>query len=278
MKTYFLLILFCATLFGCRKEVSALNQEEPPVETGPTLISPRLNEMKTAMNGSVGGFVQTLPGDYLTSKKTYPLILAIHGINECGNGTTDLYKIEKKGIPGLIANNTFPTSFTCGKKSFEFIVIAPQFKTFPGTATLNYTLDYIINHYRVDTTRIYITGYSMGGGTVWEYAATYAKRVAAVVPVCGASSPTITKATAIAKSGVAVWAFHNDGDPKIACGNTINYIKYINAAKPIIEAKKTIFHASKHNAWNSAYNINYKENNMNVFEWMLQYQRNTTSK
>ena len=229
------------------------------------------------MNGSVGGYVAALPGDYLTSKKTYPLLLAVHGINECGNGTTDLYKIENKGIPGLITKNLFPQTFTCGKNSFNMLVVAPQFKSFPGAATLNYTLDYIIHHYRVDTTRIYLTGYSMGGGVAWEFAATYGKRIAAVVPVCGASTPSTTKAAAIAKTGVAVWAFHNNGDPKIACGNTINYVNYINAAHPLIAAKKTIFIADKHNAWNSAYNINYKENNMNVFEWMLQYKRNKTT-
>ncbi len=55
-------------------------------------------------------------------------------------------------------------------------------------------IDFAIKKYRIDTTRIYVSGLSMGGGVTWEYAAAYASRVAAIVPICGASTPNDTKA------------------------------------------------------------------------------------
>ncbi|MGZ5285646.1 MAG: PKD domain-containing protein, partial [Flavisolibacter sp.] len=38
-------------------------------------------------------------------------------------------------------------------------------------------------------------------------------------------------------------------------------------------AKKTIFVSTSHDAWSITYDPNYRENGMNVYEWMLQYER-----
>ena len=42
-------------------------------------------------------------------------------------------------------------------------------------------------------------------------------------------------------------------------------------------AKKTIFVSTSHDAWSKTYDLNYRENGLNAYEWMLQYQRNNNA-
>ena len=68
------------------------------------------------------------------------------------------------------------------------LVLWPTFTDVDGV------IEYAIKNYEVDKKRIYLTGLSMGGGAVWEYAGAdlkYAKKLAAIVPICGASYPWI---------------------------------------------------------------------------------------
>ena len=46
-------------------------------------------------------------------------------------------------------------------------------------------LDEIVEKYKVDKDRIYVTGLSMGGYGVWDAIQRYPRRFAAAVPVCG---------------------------------------------------------------------------------------------
>ena len=114
----------------------------------------------------------------------------------------------------------------------------------------------------------------MGGGVTWDYAGSkYANKIAAITPVCGASAPADAKAKTIADNDIPVWAFHNQYDNKVSVNNTKNWVSLINKYNPDPKAKMTIFQdADKgHDAWTKAYSLSYKENNMNIYEWMLQY-------
>jgi predicted peptidase len=219
-----------------------------------------------------GGFYEYLPQGYNSSTQSYPLIIFIHGIGELGDGSSSqLPKVTNNAIPKLIKLGQFPTSFSVNGQNFSFVILSPQFKAWPSAADVNSVINYAVQHYRVDPSRIYVTGLSMGGGATWEYAAAYANRVAAIVPVCGASYPTTTKAQAIAAGKVAVWGTHNDYDPTVPSSNTKNYVAYITQAGG--NAKKTIWPLSYHDAWGKTYDPNFKENNLNVYQWMLQYQK-----
>src|SRR5206468_3296234 len=166
-------------------------------------------------------------------------------------------------------------------KTFSFIVITPQFTYWPGGNDVQSVIDYCVSHYRVDQSRIYVTGLSMGGGVTWDYASmstAAASRVAAIVPVCGASDGNLTKGKIIASAGLPVWALHNMDDPTVSVQNTIDWFNGINApSAPIAnpQMRETLFPAvgRGHDAWDQAYDPNYRENGMNVYEWMLQYSR-----
>jgi len=242
---------------------------------------PPQTPITTDINYAIHGYYEWLPMDYSSqSTQKYPLLIFLHGIGEIGNGSQrSLPQVLVNGPPKLINQKTFPTSFNVGGQNFSFIVISPQLNSNARDYTvIDDLIDYLVKKYRVDPDRIYLTGLSMGGGIAWIYAGgkpANANRLAAFAEVCGNSVPYPASVKIIAKSNLPVKAFHNSGDPTVPVSNSIDWVNQLNAFVPPINppAQITIFNANSHDAWSKAYDPNYKENGMNVYEWMLQYQR-----
>jgi len=218
--------------------------------------------------GSSKGYYECLPTDYNTNTK-YPLILFTHGLGELGNGTTDLGKILNTGLPSLINQGKLPVIGTT-----KFIVISPQYINWPGPGQLREVLDYILANYSIDTTRIYLTGLSMGGGATWETAALYPDRFAAIIPCCGASVGNDEKYSTIAKSNLPAFATHNDADGVVGVYNTHGWVDGINKFNPTNKATKVIFMTGGHDCWTKTYDPTWLYNGMNIYQWMLQYTTN----
>ncbi|RYE13294.1 MAG: T9SS type A sorting domain-containing protein, partial [Sphingobacteriales bacterium] len=248
------------------------------------MLNSAWGQVQTARYISTGAhskaFYEYLPSGYPAAGVKYPLLIFIHGMGELGPGTsTSLPLVLRNGPPKLINNGTFPQSFSVAGQTFKFIVISPQFTEWPYGPDVESVITYAKNNYPVDINRIYLTGLSMGGGTVWNYAGgtlANASKLAAIVPVAGASDPYSPFAANMANADLPVWATHNSGDGTVPVANTNTYINMINTAPnpPSPTAKKTIFTANSHDAWTQTYNPNYRENGLNVYEWMLQYKRN----
>ncbi len=223
-------------------------------------------------------YYEYLPQGYSsTGSQKYPLMIFVHGSGEMGDGSpSQLQRVLKHGPPKLINQDVFPNSFTVNGQTFKFVIISPQFTDWPGDTEIDDVIDYAIQHYNVDTSRIYLTGLSMGGGAVWEYAGddiAQGKRIAAIVPIAGASWPAYFRCANIAAANIAVWATHNIGDPTVPSFYTIDYVNTIDTvpSPPNPLALKTIFQSNTHDAWTQTYDVNFKPNGVNVYEWMLQY-------
>lgn len=227
-----------------------------------------------SINGNSGGYYEYLPQGYGTNTwQSYPLIVFVHGIGELGNGTSDLPNLLNAwlALPRLIANGSFPASFNASGQSFSFIVLSPQFKAWPSGSDVNAVIDYAVKNYRVDQSRIYVTGMSMGGGAVWDFAGNFPAKAAAVVPIAGAASADVTRAQAIANAKLPVWATHNQGDPTVSVSNTTGWVSMINQYGG--NAISTIFPVSGHDAWTKTYDPGFTQNGVNIYQWMLQYQK-----
>lgn len=228
------------------------------------------------------GYYEALPADYATSGKNHPLIIFIHGVGElAGKGATTVgSKVTNNGIPRLIRDGKFPASFTSNGKSYSFIVVSPQFKEWPGSGDVFKLLVYLKTIYRIDLSRIYITGLSMGGGVTWgalsENVET-AKQVAASIVVCGAWDPAgVSQLPAnIALNNIPVWATHNDKDGTVPLAYSQGWVDGINKAVPANKypARLTVWASSSHDAWTKTYDPAYKdpETGLNAYEWLLQY-------
>src|SRR2546423_10321 len=117
-----------------------------------------------SVNTYIQGYYQCLPLDYNSNPtKKYPLLIFIHGIGELGNGSTDLPLVLRNGPPKLINQHLFPDSFVVGGKTFSFIVISPQLTAnYRNADVISSLIDYCVKKYRVDESRIYLTGLRMG--------------------------------------------------------------------------------------------------------------------
>ncbi|PSL43735.1 putative secreted protein (Por secretion system target) [Chitinophaga niastensis] len=231
-----------------------------------------------------GGYYEYIPPAYAASKDSFPLIVFIHGIGELGDGVTNLPAVLKNGIPARINDGTLPASFTVNNQTFSFIILSPQFKTSPSPLDILSLINYIKTQYRIDNNRIYITGLSMGGGSTEDFASAndaFAQIPAAVVAVSGNMNPVQfpNAPRVVAKNNVPAWFFHNNGDGTVPSQYSKDWVAMISAYQPAPTPlpKLTIFPVSGHNAWDKAYDPNYRENGMNVYEWMLQYKKGGTT-
>jgi len=232
--------------------------------------TPRYNNV----SGACGGYFEYLPQGYNSNTwQSYPVIIFIHGLYEGGNGTSDLGNILNcwTSLPRLIANGGFPNSFNVGGQNHSFIVLSPQFRWWPSANDVNDVIDFAIRTYRVDQSRIYVTGLSMGGGATWDFAGSYPTKAAAIVPICGAAGPDGGKAQAIASARLGVWATHNQDDWSVPTSNTTGWVSVLS--QDGADVQSTIFQASGHDAWSRTYDPGFTQNGLNVYQWMLQHKR-----
>src|SRR6478735_8307260 len=124
------------------------------------------------INANIGGYLEALPASYNKHPDNkYPLIIYMHGKGGAGSGSyDDLKNVEGNAIPKLLRKQEFPANFTVGGKTYQFIVISPQFKGWPLSPDVNAVIEFCLKNYRVDERRIYLSGQSMGGGGAWDYA------------------------------------------------------------------------------------------------------------
>lgn len=275
-KPYYCLpgmFLVMLLLAACDKPGDTAAAPEP-FETAPPVFKPVIHPV----NDRIGGFYQALPSLYHQSNKRYPLLLFIHGGGQFGNGSYDLPLLLNEGIPQLLDEKRFPPDFVVNGMHHSFIVLAPQFKSVPDNSVITSFLEYARKNYRIDTARIYLCGFSLGSRIACDFSAANAAQIAAIVPISGVPNFLVNeKASQIAVANLPVWAFHNTPDALFNAQDTRQFISLINNLNPMKTARSTIFPDSTgllgHDAWSKATDPAFKENNLNMYEWMLQFRR-----
>lgn len=256
-------------------ESSSLNATVDEVETTPPVYTSVVHNV----NANVAGFWQAVPSKYNTTTKKYPLIIFIHGIGELG---TSLGRMNCCGLPRHLYNKTFPANFNVGGVNHSFVVIAPQFKARPSAAHVQSVIDYAKSRWRVDETRVYVFGLSMGAGSTWNWAGTYGQNAAAIVPICGGTSFSTYKSISanVAKKNLPIWGLYSSADQVMPIRWARDMFTWVDAANPTFASKTklTIWTDTDHNGtWSRGFNPNTKVDGYNVYEWALLQKRGTTS-
>ncbi len=203
-----------------------------------------------------------VPADY-RSKKSWPVMLFLHGSGE--RGSDGLLQTEV-GLPRAIRQNS---------SRFPFVVVIPQCSndtTWDAPdmeAQAMAALDASIKEFHGDVSRVYLTGMSMGGYGVWQFAIDHPGRFAALVPVCSGvralsdmpelrvtivdnpkiSDPYAEIARRVGKT--PVWIFHGDADDAVPVDEARHMAAALKAAGG--NYKYTEYPGVGHNSWDKAY-------------------------
>lgn len=183
----------------------------------------------------------------------WPLIYFFHGAGENGD---NLDRIKVHGPPMLVEKDP----------DFPFIVLSPLMShtmvNVPWTPFLEThlaLLEDVEANYRVDASRVYLTGLSQGGFVTWYMAAAYPATFAAIAPIAGGGN----RSTACALTGVPVWAFHGSADSVVSVSNTEVMVEAIEDCGGV--PKFTIYPGVGHNSWTRTYD------NPELYDWFMSY-------
>jgi hypothetical protein len=165
-------------------------------------------------------YISYTPKEYNTDTlKKWPLIIFLHGGSRRGSELTKLYA---DGIPDQIYRG----------RQFPFIIIAPQCPEHIRWSTENWFENLykeVNNRYRIDTNRVYLTGFSLGGSGTWYIATKYPDKFAAIAPMSGFTShmdfidKNIDRLT-----DIPIWAFHGKTDDVVPFEETERMIKKLD--------------------------------------------------
>ncbi len=201
------------------------------------------------------GYLLYTPRQYDESARDWPLMLFLHGAGQSGD---NLEKVADDGPPKLIKHKG---------KEFPFFVVSPQCPEGPWWGdeimiiALNSLLDEVIESYRIDKSRLYITGLSMGGYGTWSYIDTYPKRFAAAAPICGGGDPSRVHRI----KDLPIWVFHGGKDKVVPVKNSRDMVKALK--KVGSDVKFTVYPETGHNSWVQAYA------DPNLYDWFLSKKR-----
>ncbi len=238
------LVLFLTLLYSCQIKTD-----------GDQILLPG-SQTAHKFNSSVDlNYLLYLPEDYDPHRKEgYPTILFLHGAGERGDSVQAL---TMWGPPKIAK-----------EKGLPFIVISPQCPKGHWWTSMMYSvkelLDHSIKTYNIDTTRIYLTGLSMGGYGTFEFSLLYPEYFAAVAPMCGGGTPSMVN---FVKSYPPIWVFHGDKDKIVPLESSQIMVDAMKKAG--FDVKFTIYKNEDHYMFRKA----YRESGL--FDWFLEHHKTT---
>lgn len=193
----------------------------------------------------------------LSPDKKYPIVLFLHGAGERG---ADNAVQLKHGIESLIRY---------GKEANDpAILLVPQCPaneqwvdvpwnapshTMPQNPSRSMRLALAMLRHKiaalpVDTSRIYITGVSMGGYGAWDAIQREPRLFAAALPICGGGDT----AQAATIKDIPIWTFHGDKDTAVPVGRSRSMFDALEACGANIQYRE--YPGAGHDVWTRTYN------------------------
>ena len=283
--------------------VPGVETTSSPASTSATASSSRSSDRLTGYlageSGAPLGYYEYLPPEYGDGDPR-PLLLALHGFEGNGDGSREqLDNLFETGIPLLIQSDLWP-------EERPFVVLMPQ-HLFPtvdghwcdgveahiGTCVMlaqsenghpadsspcmtpndiNAFLSYALGSYDVDVDRVYLTGLSCGGYSIYEYLAQSGGAiVAAVVPIAAEARPA-WDAVGCSLGETAIWAFIGDVDDVVEPQGTIEPITALkDCTDPApTDVELTVYSGVDHASWIATYDLSAGDD---IYTWLLQHER-----
>jgi predicted peptidase len=192
------------------------------------------------------------PGYNSGPNQHWPLILFLHGAGERGN---DIDLVKRAGIPRKLESGD----------NLPFIVVSPQCPADSHwtlhVEALKALLDNVVAQHRVDESRIYLTGISLGGAGTWMLAGAYPEQFAAIAPI----SSRIVPLPLSRLQKLPIWVFHGEADDLIPVSEALRTVEALKAIESSVTL--TIYPGVGHDAWTQTYD------NPDLYTWFLHHKR-----
>jgi predicted peptidase len=213
-------------------------------------------DRSVAIDGVEYPYQVYVPRDY-DATRSWPVILFLHGAGE--RGEDGLIQTEV-GIGSAIRRTP---------DRYPAVVVLPQvpldstWQGAPGRAAMG-ALDRTIEEFNTDSTRVYLTGMSMGGNGTWYLAYQHPDRFAAIAPICGFVSSSRLVASFVPDGEgsaferlaerirhIPTWIVHGDADdvvPVLESRSMHDALRAAGAAVHYVELPGV-----GHNSWDTTY-------------------------
>lgn len=243
----------------------------PPVDAGPPFVpddrpsSARHTPIPVGTDGSPSGYYEYLPPTY-GNGEPHPLVVFWHGIGENGNGDSELDRVLRGGPPRLIERDQWDNAR-------PFIVLSAQHPGggCPAPDEIRDFLAHALSTYRVDPSRVYLTGLSCGAIGSWNYLGRYVDDtpvVAAVLIAGNGSGAWSSQGCDLTR--VAIWGVHGDADDVVAPSGTTVPMGHLLECPPREEQILTIYPGVGHDSWSRTYDGSAGHD---VWNWLLDQSR-----
>ncbi|MDR1789916.1 MAG: prolyl oligopeptidase family serine peptidase [Opitutaceae bacterium] len=161
-----------------------------------------------------------LPADYgrQAAAEGAPLVLSLHG---AGSRGSEPAKVMRHGMAKLLEEPAWAAAYPA-------VVVSPQCKAGArwSPRQLLALLDEVEKELKINKSRVYVTGLSLGGFGTWMLLAEAPGRFAAAAPICGGGKTE----WAGRMSGVPIWVFHGDADTKVPIGRSVEMVEALKKA------------------------------------------------
>lgn len=226
----------------------------------------------SATDGSVDSYLMYVPSNY-DKARAWPLVVMLHGLGEKAflpvaspARRRVLESCEKNGILMVAPNGRNRVDRDSPKPNFGASLYMDD-----GEQDVLQVIELARKAYNIDSSRIYLTGVSMGGWGTWYLGSRHPEIFAAIAPVCGFGTGALsrwkTPPLDLSKlKSTPVYAFHGDGDQTIPVSETrklVETLKEMGATEVTYEELPGV----AHNAWDFVYDDD------RVFRWFLKQRR-----
>lgn len=185
-----------------------------------------------------------------------PLIVFLHGRSLSG---VDINRVKRYGALKGVEKGL----------DIRAYLVAPQLPSGPWVAgNVNEIVDYMVKNYKIDESRIYVTGMSLGSYGTMKYVGEYPDRVAAAISICGGGD--VNDACNLAK--VPIKVIHGDKDfivPLSESKKIVNAVKKCNTNAPI---ELEVIKGGNHGSVEDLYR------HQELYDWLLKHKKESSNK
>lgn len=155
-----------------------------------------------------------VPHNYSETLERTPVIIFLHGASLCG---TDMRRSLRYGpMHALSLGREIPA-----------MIITPQN---PGGSwkaeKINNILEWVLDNYPSDWTRVYVIGMSLGGYGTMDFCGTYPEKIAAGMALCGGSTLRDVQGLGY----LPFWILHGTGDRAVGIDQSKKVVRSLQEA------------------------------------------------